>query len=378
MIISLKDCLKLIAVSIVCVCAVFVCTFFLNFYLDVVSLRGEVTDPAMLTLYDSQLGMAQATVGITGGCLGALAVILLVFYIKLHIDANLRLLGVLKAMGWSNAKIALKFWVFGLSVFVGCALGFGSAFIAMPTIYNGLVVEPLKDIVTINFHAVLLVCLVVAPTVIFTAISCGYAYLALKKPVADMLRGVASRKQKAYKVKKLSDRDFLKDMAFSTLKAKKSLAFFVAFACFCFSAMVQMSISMKDLSNDGAMWVLILVIGLVLACLTIVLAVTSLISGNKKTVSIMKAFGYSLKECVFSVLSGYAIFAVIGFVVGTLYQFGLLSLMMGLFFKEIEYGFDVPALFITLAAFIGFCGIVFGWYTYKINKISVKEVMLEI
>ena len=44
MLVSLKDSLKLIGISVISFCAVFVCTFFLNFYLDAKSLDGTLTD----------------------------------------------------------------------------------------------------------------------------------------------------------------------------------------------------------------------------------------------------------------------------------------------------------------------------------------------
>lgn len=34
-------------------------------------------------------------------------------------------------MGYSRIKIALGFWVFGLSVFIGCALGFAAGWASM-------------------------------------------------------------------------------------------------------------------------------------------------------------------------------------------------------------------------------------------------------
>ena len=111
------------------------------------------------------------------------------------------------------------------------------------------------------------------------------------------------------------------------------------------------------------------------------MAVTSLVNGNVKNIAMMKAFGYSMKECSLTVLGGYHIFAFIGFALGTVYQYGLLSLMVNLVFKDVaevpEYNFDVPVFFITLAAFIVLYEALMLFYSYRISKISVKEVMLE-
>ena len=42
---------------------------------------------------------------------------------------------------------------------------------------------------------------------------------------------------------------FLQDLKVTTLKGKKSLVFFVAFSAFCFSDMVQTSMSMQELAS---------------------------------------------------------------------------------------------------------------------------------
>ena len=87
---------------------------------------------------------------------------------------------------------------------------------------------------------------------------------------------------------KLKDREFLKEMSLVTLKSKKMLVFFVAFSCFCFSAMVQMGMSMEDLVN-GTMGMMILIIGLVLAAVSMFMAMTSLVKSNAKNIAVMKA-----------------------------------------------------------------------------------------
>ena len=380
MIISLKDGFKLFGIIIVAFCAVFVCTFFLNFTMDAISIKDTVTE-AQQPLYDAQLATAKFTSAISGGFLGLIAIVMVVFYIKLYVDGHMRQLGILKAMGWSNKKIALRFWVFGLSVFIGSALGFGAGFIFMPVVYNGLTIDTLN--IEIHFHAILLILLVLLPTVIYSLFACGYAYLALRRPVNDMLKGRTERKLKKRKEKPAKagkERSFLVETCFKTLGSKKLLVFFVAFACFCFSAMVQMGASMEDLSTE-TMGLMILIIGIVLAVTTMFMAVTSLIKNNVKTVSMMKVFGYSMKECALSVFGGYVPFALLGFAIGTGYQYGLLSLMVNIVYKDVaivpDYNFNVPVFFITLACFIVLYTAVMAVYAFKLNKVSVKEVMLE-
>ena len=160
MVISLKDSLKLFGIMIVVFCAVFVCTFFLNFYLDAIAFKDSVL-PDQQALYDAQLATAKVVCAISGGFLALIAVVMVIFYIKLYIDGHMQQLGILKAMGWSNSRIAIRFWVFGLSVLIGAALGFGAGHIAMPFIYNGLTIDSLD--IEINFHWSLLVWLVVVP-----------------------------------------------------------------------------------------------------------------------------------------------------------------------------------------------------------------------
>ena len=372
MLISVKDLLRLFGISIVCCCAVFVCTFMLNFYIDANSLSDI---PAELQpLYEAQLLTAKFTSAISGGFLGVIAVVMLLFYIRLFISSHSVQLGILKARGYSNIKLALKFWVFGLSVFVGTALGFILGFAFMPMIYEGLTVEGLPDI-AINFHPSLLIALVLAPTVIYGALACLFAGISLRKSAGELMRG-KSENVKKVKDEKSKDRPFLKEMFFKSVSTKKLLTFFVTFGAFCFSAMVQMAFSMKELSADSFAEI-ILVIGLVLTVVVSFMSVTSLINANTENISIMRALGYSLKECVFAVLGGFIPFMLLGFAVGTVYQFGLLSLMVNLIFKDvevvIEYTFDVPLMFITLVAFIVFFGGLILVYSFKMRKISVKQ-----
>lgn len=384
MVVSLKDSIKLIGISIVCFCAVFVCTFFLNFYLDAV-LVGDTVAEVMRPLYDAQLATAKMVCAVTGGCLSAIAAVMIVFYVKLYIDGHARQIGVLKAMGYSDIRIAACFWVFGLSVFVGALLGYAAGLIAMPTIYKGLTLDGLD--IPIKFHFGLIFALIFAPTAVFSAISCGYALVALRRPVLGMLRGTSEKvkkrslkKPREAKERAEKERPFLFEACLKTISSKKMLAFFVAFSCFCFSAMLQMGLSMEQLSTQ-TMGLMILIIGVVLAAVTMIMAITSLMNGNVKNISIMKGFGYSMLECAIVVFAGYIPFALLGFVVGTFYQFGLLSLAVNVLYKNVaempDYSFNFNALWITAVAFVLSYAAVTAVYTLKMSKISVKEVMAE-
>lgn len=383
MVIGIKDSIRLIGISIICFCAVFVCTFFINYYVDAAAVGSNVAEE-FKAMYEGQLATAKLSCTLSGCCLSLIAFFMLVFYIKLYVDGHGKQLGILKAMGYKNGEIALKFWVFGLSVFIGAVLGCVAGYAVMPLIYSQMTVEGLE--IPIKFHFWLPLIMIIAPTAVFSLFSCGYAYFALNRPVSDMLRGKTAKIRKARKEKpqreksnkKVKERSFLVEIAFKTLSSKKMLAFFVAFAAFCFSAMVQMGGAMNDL-NAETMGPMILVIGIVLAVTTMFIALTALVNGNIKNVAIMKAFGYSLKECALTIFLGYIPFALIGFAIGSVYQYVLLRVAVDLFFKEyaLIFDFDFKVFFITLAAFVIFYAAVMLFYAFKIRRISVKEVMAE-
>ncbi|MFQ6968828.1 MAG: FtsX-like permease family protein [Subdoligranulum sp.] len=52
---------------------------------------------------------------------------MLLFYIKHYIDTHKKELGILKALGYSNIKIAKSFWVFGISIFIGTVTGYAGS-----------------------------------------------------------------------------------------------------------------------------------------------------------------------------------------------------------------------------------------------------------
>ena len=142
--------------------------------------------------------------------------------------------------------------------------------------------------------------------------------------------------------------------------------------------MTQMSFSMKDLSSE-MMGLMILFIGIILACVTLFLAITTVIKGNIKTIAIMKVSGYSQKECCRALLGGYRPVSYIGFILGTVYQYALLRIMVDIVFKEIEgvpvYEFDFPMMFLSLITFVVIYEVVMYRYTEKIRKISVRDIM---
>lgn len=382
MVVGIKDAAKLIGIVIISFCAVLVCTMFMNYHADIIGIEKEITSEQVMIFYRAQLSTAKVVSGVSGGCLCLTSVIMLLFYIKHYIDTHKKELGILKALGHSNFKIAKHFWVFGTSVLLGTALGFAGAFLLMPSFYRVQSEDNILPEISVHFHPALLVYLVIVPTAVFSVLAICYAWFKLKMPVMSLLKNSMSdfSKTKKYKNDKSSDRLFLDDLKKNTLKDKKVLVFFIIFASFCFSAMTQMAFSMKDLASV-MMGVMIMLIGIVLACTTLFLAVTTVINGNTKTIAMMRVFGYSQGECCRAILGGYRPVSYIGFAIGTVYQYALLRIMVDIVFKDIEgvpvYEFDFPVMLISLAAFIAVYEIVMYTYSERIKKISVKEIMIE-
>ena len=354
-----KNSIRLASISIVTFCAVFVCTLFLNYNMDFVQIKDEIVSPQALMLYDAQVMTGKVTCGVSGGSLLVTSAVMLLFYIKNHIDTHKKELGIMKALGYSEFRIALKFWTFALSVFAGPALGFGGAFLMMPTFYKTQLGEGVFPTVEITFHPQLAAAMVVLPTIFFGILSVMYAYLKLKTPAVDLLKERLSPGRKP---------------------REKALIFFAIFGAFCYSAMVQMSSRMNEFSK-GLMVLMIFVIGIILAGITLLMALTTVVKRNTKNIAMMRVLGYSFSECRKAVLSKYRIFAYIGFVIGTLYQHILLKIMINIVFKDIEnvpvYNFNVLNCICTLVSFIVLYEVILYGYGIRIRKISVKEVMLE-
>lgn len=382
MLIGFKNASKLVGISIIACCAVLVCTMFLNFYLDVQLIEGEITSELSMIFYNAQVSTAKVVCLVSGGCLLATSVVMLLFYIKHYIDTHKKELGILKALGYSNFKIARSFWVFGISAFLGTALGFAGAFGMMPRFYALQNEDKMLPDITIHFHPSVLLYFVILPTVGFSLLAIAYACLQLKRPVLSLLRNdfQAAGKARKHAEDRLSECSFVEDLKRNTLKSKKVLVFFIIFASFCFSAMTQMSFSMKDLSSE-MMGAMMLVIGLALAFTTLFLAITTVIKGNTKTIAMMRTFGYSQKECCQAILGGYRPMSYIGFAIGTVYQYALLRVMVDIVFKDIDgvpdYEFDFPMMLLSLVVFIGIYEILMYVYSEKIKQISMKEIMVE-
>ena len=108
MLIGIKDIAKLFAISVVTCCAAFVSALFLNYNIDILGIKDEITSPQGLVMYDAQVATGKVVSGIAGGCLIATTVVLLIFYVKNYIDSHGKELGILKALGYSEINIAVR------------------------------------------------------------------------------------------------------------------------------------------------------------------------------------------------------------------------------------------------------------------------------
>ena len=157
MVVGIKDALKFIGISVISCCAVLICTMFFNFYLDVVTIKNEIMSEEIMMFYNAQVSTAKVVCFVSGGCLLVTSVIMLMFYIKHYIDTHKKELGILKALGYSDRKIAGHFYVFAVSVLIGTSAGFALSFAIMPVFYQLQNEDKILPEFTIGFHPTLFI-----------------------------------------------------------------------------------------------------------------------------------------------------------------------------------------------------------------------------
>ncbi len=377
MTVSFKDALKFIGIIITVCCAVFVCNLFLNYNIDLNAVAGEITENQQIAYTAMKLNN-KVVCAVTGGCLAMTSAVLLVFYIGHYIKQHSARFGILKALGYGDFKVAAGCAVFGLCVFVGAAAGYALSWAIMGRFYAVQNDGDVLPQVALHYHPVLLL-IVILPTVFYSALAVLIAYLKLKAPALMLIKG--GKRERRIKVKQSrSDRSFLTELAFNVFGARKMLVFFVGFGCFCFGSMILMGLSMRKYASD-MMGYMILVIGLILAAMSLILALSAVVGGNAKTIAMLKANGYGLKESGLAVLGLYHIPAVIGFAIGCVYQWGVLNVMINIVFSSVEgtahYSFDWKAFAICLAVFIASYEALNLFFVQRIAKTPVKSIMSE-
>ncbi|MCM1350396.1 MAG: hypothetical protein NC182_04265 [Prevotella sp.] len=379
MIVSLKDGLKLFGLSIVMCCAVMVCTMFMNYQLDLISIADQITTDAAQMLYQAQISMGKVICVVTGCTLLATSIVLILFYIKHYIDTHQSILGIYKAMGYNSFSIAQHFWMFGWSILIGCMIGWSLAYVICPIFYQAQNADGLFPQMDVTFHPSLILFFIVLPTLLFICVAMGYGYFKLKAPVLDLLKKRKKIRSRRYRPKK-EQKTFLQGLRQSVLWEKKVLVFFITFSAFCFSSMSQMAFSMDELASQ-MFSVMLMGIGLVLAFTILFLSLSTVVKANQKTIAMMQVFGYTDKDCKRIILDSYRPFAYMGFLLGTGYQYGLLKLVLTLVFANVEgvpeYHFDIVNSFISLGLF--WISYEFAIYCFfqKLKKVSFKSIMTE-
>lgn len=379
MIVSIKDTSKLFILSIMSCCAVFICTLFLNYQSDLIVIEELIT-PQTVDLYNALKSTSIVVCALSGGCLIITSVVMMIFYVKHYIDFHKKELGILKALGYTRMKTAIGFWKFGVSVFIGTVIGFIGAFAIMPLFYKVQNKDDIIPEVKLNFHPELLIFLVILPSIFFVMLAVFYAFLKLKTPVLSLIKDNYVCRYHEKHIKNKDNASFIESLKNTTVKSRKSLVFFVIFSSFCYSAMTQMSFSMKDLASD-MIGIMMLIIGLTLAFVTMFLAITTVISANRKTIAMMRVFGYTPNDCRKAILGGYRLFSYIGFAIGTVYQYILLRVMVNIVFANFgnisKYEFNFKAMLISLMTFAVIYKVLIIFYSETVKRISLKEIMLE-
>ncbi|NMA05116.1 MAG: ABC transporter permease [Acholeplasmataceae bacterium] len=379
MIIGIKDILKLFAITIVILCATFVCTIFLNYNIDIRTVKDQVTTEQAIIVYNAEVSSGEVTAILSGGFLALTAVVLLMFYIKNYIDNHAKELGILKALGHSNLSIAKHFSVFGVSVLAGSVIGYVSAWIYMPKFYKLRNDLGLLPDVAPRFNVGLFILIVIVPFLFFSFLAVIYAIIKLRKPVLMLVKDLKETKVKKQKEPK-KERNFLKELTVGNLLNGKTLCFFIFFSAFCFSMLIQMSMSMKELGSDQFAWIMI-VIGIILGFVILLMSLSIVIKGNSKTIAMMKVFGYTSKEYSKAILEGYRPIAYIGFILGSIFQYVELKLIVDIVFKDFDnipdVKFNFKGLLITLIIFLIAYEVIIYAYKRRIEDQPIKEIMLE-
>ena len=150
---------------------------FINYYLDVIGIKDLIITEEQTMYYDAFLSTSKVVCLLAGGCLLVTTIIMLLFYIKQYIDTHKKDLGILKALGYNNLKIAKHFWVFGLSVLAGTLLGYLGAFIMLPEFYRLQNIDHVIPEVSIHFHPSLLLFMVILPTLFYALIAIALCQL---------------------------------------------------------------------------------------------------------------------------------------------------------------------------------------------------------
>lgn len=377
--IKLHQGLKFINVIILSFSTIFICTVFVNYGYDLRELENEIMDVITQSLYEAQKAMINITVSCIAGIMGTVTFVVLIFTVSRYINENQQNMGMLKALGYPPLRIAVSFLSFGFAVFVGSVLGFAGGYAFSPVVYdifnNGQLPE-----VKLSFHFPTLLYLVVFPTIFFSLSASLYALIKLKKPPLEMIR--ETRRSKINKItlriqSKESNLSFLQNLKRTMLLNNLTLVFFIGVAGFSFASQIQLAFLMRDLNMDIIFLLINLAVGIVLSLVTLLIVLSYVLNTNRQSISLLKAYGYTVSECGKALFGGYRMVSYIGFVLGTIFQFFFMKVMVSLFADNypITLKFNITGFFVTLAAFLVSYEAIFFTHKKQIEKLTLKESM---
>ncbi len=370
---------KQFGIILLSLCTVFVCTLFLNINIDMRAIKDLILTTEGVQIYNAKMIMYNTIIAACGGVVGLIIVLVLFFTIVNYIDDNSKNLGILKALGYSRKKLALMFYKYGLCILFGSIIGFIIAFCFMPVVYNGFN-DPALPNVNIHFNFLTLLFTVIIPYMIFTIIGIVIAFWKLKKTPLELIKNIKKEKKQTYKERKNKEyASFIIEVKYNSIKRSKMPLLFTLIGAFCFSAQIQMSLSMDSLNVSVLFTGIILIVGILLGTTTLIISLSSVVKNNKDYLAILKAYGYTNKECNIMLFPLYRITSYLGFIIGTHYQYFFLKAMVGLFTGPydmvIEYRFNFKAFVITIFSFIILFEFLMYLYKTQIKKLSLKKVI---
>ena len=116
----------------------------------------------------------------------------------------------------------------------------------------------------------------------------------------------------------------------------------------------QLSFGLRDYTDDIIQTMMIM-IGLILSFSILFLSLGIVVSESRETLALMKAFGYTDRECQSHILAPYRFWAYLGFALGTAYQYGIMEILIGVIKdtvpEKIEHNFDWNVCLWTLLGF---------------------------
>lgn len=372
-----KDVFKHIAIIVLAFCAAFMCTNFTNYMFDLNHAKYLFTTPELQAIYYEKMTMSKTITACAGGMLGGVTLIVLTYSISRFIQDNSATIGVLKALGYSEWRCALNFSKFCIAVFVSATLAYLMSYFLYPLFY-----DPIGNIeLSFGFHFRTVCFVIILPTLFFIFASVLYARFILRKAPLELINSTKNIKI-GWLTRKMQSREsnetFMNELKVNIRSNNLLLIFFVGFSALAYSTQVQMAFSIREYATDYTAPIILISLGFVLGITTLFLALSFVVNANKKYISMLKAFGYTQKECYQSMLGGYRIVAYIGFIVGTVYKYLLMNLLIDSFAggdSNATVLFDYSGFILTLVTFVILYELVMCFYLKKINKVSINEIM---